>query len=379
MKIVFFYHSLVSDWNHGHAHFLRGIATALMRRGCQAAVFEPADGWSLSNLRRRHGEAPIQDFYRRFPHLKSQFYDPKNIDLDEALHGADMVVVHEWNDQKLVKAIGKHREAGKKYVLLFHDTHHRSVTDPEGIGAYDLRHYDGVLAFGAVIRQLYLRQGWARRAWTWHEAADTSVFVPMIESAKTGDLVWIGNWGDEERSDEIDEFIIQPVSRLGLRAAFYGVRYPKHAMRALKKAGIAYGGWLPNYQVSDVFSRFRVTVHVPRRPYVKKLPGIPTIRPFEALASGIPLISAPWKDAEGLFKVGRDFLMARDGDDMTHLLQKVLGNERKQALMAAHGLRSIRARHTCEHRVDELLCIYKQLRKSVHGAQTRKEKEYARL
>ena len=25
MKFVLFYHSLVSDWNHGNAHFLRGI------------------------------------------------------------------------------------------------------------------------------------------------------------------------------------------------------------------------------------------------------------------------------------------------------------------------------------------------------------------
>ena len=37
------------------------------------------------------------------------------------------------------------------------------------------------------------------------------------------------------------------------------------------------------------------------------LPGIPTIRPFEALACGIPLVSAPWHDAEHLFRDGLDF------------------------------------------------------------------------
>ena len=45
-----------------------------------------------------------------------------------------------------------------------------------------------------------------------------------------------------------------------------------------------------------------MTVHVPRRPYVDALPGIPTIRVFEALACGIPLVSAPWRDEEGLFR-----------------------------------------------------------------------------
>lgn len=52
------------------------------------------------------------------------------------------------------------------------------------------------------------------------------------------------------------------------------------------------------------FAQFKVTIHVPRRPYTQALPGIPTIRLFEALACGIPLIGAPWDDVEGLFTPG---------------------------------------------------------------------------
>ena len=29
MKFVLFAHSLISDWNHGNAHFLRGVVRAL--------------------------------------------------------------------------------------------------------------------------------------------------------------------------------------------------------------------------------------------------------------------------------------------------------------------------------------------------------------
>ncbi|WP_410954933.1 glycosyltransferase, partial [Pseudomonas aeruginosa] len=54
--------------------------------------------------------------------------------------------------------------------------------------------------------------------------------------------------------------------------------------------------------------------------YVEQLPGIPTIRVFEALACGIPLVSAPWSDSEGLFTVGEDFLMVRSGEAMTQAL-----------------------------------------------------------
>ena len=35
MKFVFFVHSAVSDWNHGNAHFVRGLMSALTRLGHQ--------------------------------------------------------------------------------------------------------------------------------------------------------------------------------------------------------------------------------------------------------------------------------------------------------------------------------------------------------
>src|SRR5690606_33489710 len=119
-------------------------------------------------------------------------------------------------------------------------------------------------------------------------------------------------------------------------------------------------------EVPRVFSRFAVTVHVPRRPYVEALPGIPTIRPFEALACRIPLVSAPWRDSEGLFSGGRDFLFAPDGAAMTRQLAWVLEHPRQAREMAARGRRTIEARHTCAHRVDQLLALYSTLAERPH-------------
>src|SRR5262245_1389016 len=147
MRFVLFYHSLILDWNHGDAHFLRGVVNELQYRGHQVTVFEPADGWSLQNLQREHGPEAIAEFRRKFPSLKTNFYSLDTLDLDTALDGADLVIVHEWNDHELVKRIGNHR-LKSKYRLLFHDTNHRSVTDRTRIARYDLEHFDGVLAFG---------------------------------------------------------------------------------------------------------------------------------------------------------------------------------------------------------------------------------------
>ena len=355
MRVVMFYHSLLSDWNHGNAHFLRGVVTELMARGVDVIVYEPKDSWSATNLVQEHGEEALEGFRLAYPDLKSKTYEPDSLDLNKTLAGADAVIVHEWNEPALVKEIGEHRKVKGHYVLLFHDTHHRSATDPASMSDYDLSNYDGVLAFGKVLRDLYLKNRWTDQAWVWHEAADTRLFRPM-PSAKQGDLVWIGNWGDEERTAELREFLLEPVKRLGIRAKVYGVRYPEAAIRELQASGIEYGGWLPNYEVPNVFAKYRVTVHVPRREYMRALPGIPTIRVFEALACGIPLVSAPWSDTERLFTKA-DFLTARNTEEMEAQISWVLRNEAAAREISSHGMRSVLEKHTCSHRADELLQI----------------------
>ncbi len=359
--VVLFCHSLESDWNHGNAHFLRGVCRALRARGHRVTVYEPRDGWSRTNLLATQGEAPLAGFRQVYPDLASRLYDLERLDLDRALHGADLVLVHEWNPPELVRRLGEHRERRRSYRLLFHDTHHRSVSAPAGLAACDLTGYDGVLAFGAAVRDEYLRRGWADRVWVWHEAADVSVFQPLPAPPAAGDLVWIGNWGDEERTAELHEFFLEPVRALGLAADAYGVRYPPEALAALRRHGVRYRGWLPNYRVPAELARHRFTVHVPRRPYVERLPGVPTIRVFEALACGAPLLTAPWDDREGLFVAGRDYLMARSGGEMRRLMRAVREDGGLAAELGRHGRAAVLARHTCAHRVEELLAIHAEL------------------
>lgn len=359
MKIVLFYHSLVSDWNHGNAHFLRGVASELIARGHDVHIYEPANSWSRANLVQEYGATPIAEFQRAYPTLKSEQYELASLQFDEILDGTDLVLVHEWSEHELVRRVGEHRSRNNSYRLFFHDTHHRAITAPEQMAAYDLTHYDGVLAYGEVLRQIY---GDRARAWTWHEAADTRVFHPLPRKDFEGDLVWIGNWGDEERSAELHEYLIDPVAALGLKAKIFGVRYPESALDLLRDAQIEYGGWLPNYRAPEVFARYKLTLHVPRRPYVEALRGIPTIRPFEALACGIPLVCSPWEDAEHLFTPGEDYLVARTGAEMKKHLRALLEDKQMARELAEHGLATIRSRHTCAHRVDELLAIYEEVR-----------------
>ena len=355
MRVVIFCHSIRSDWNHGNAHFLRGVATELQSRGHDVVCWEPEDGWSAAGLAREAGPRALDAWRAVYPGLTAALYPPAALDLDEALDGADLVLVHEWNAPELVAGIGRRRARGGSFRLLFHDTHHRSVTDPHAMAALDLSAYDGVLAFGALIAEQYRARGWARRVWTWHEAADVRVFRPR-PGARRG-LIWIGNWGDEERTAELGEFLIDPIRELGIGGDVYGVRYPTSAREMLAGAGLHAAGWTPNFEVPALFAAHRVTVHVPRRPYARQLPGIPTIRVFEALACGIPLICAPWEDVEGLFTPGEDYLVARNGREMVQHLDAVLRDDGLAEELASQGRRTIARRHTCTHRVDELIRI----------------------
>jgi spore maturation protein CgeB len=104
-----------------------------------------------------------------------------------------------------------------------------------------------------------------------------------------------------------------------------------------------------------------VTAHVPRRPYTTALPGIPTIRVFEALACGIPLVCSPWSDEERLFPVD-SYLMAHDENGMTRAISAIISDHDLSSRLVESGLNAIRARHTCTHRVLALLSIVKSLK-----------------
>jgi spore maturation protein CgeB len=358
MRVLYLTHSLRSCWNHGNAHFVRGVMRSLRKLGHAIDIMEPSKGWSLQNLR-ADGGADAEDAYRSvFNELPSRFYDSPD-EVLEAAESADVVIVHEWTDASVVQALGRRRATGGQFLLLFHDTHHRAASDPASLDRAALEDYDFILAFGESLSEIY--RDWGFEAHSWHEAADVSHFYPRIGTDRKG-AIWIGNWGDGERTEELEEFLFKPIEEAEIPLAVHGVRYPAEALARLEQIGAIYGGWIPNIDVPTAFSRHRFTVHVPRRLYTTLLPGIPTIRPFEAMACGIPLVSAWWPDEEGLFVAGEDYLVARSGDEMRRHMRDLVNDNALCASLAKSGLKRIRERHTCGHRAAELLNLIQRKR-----------------
>jgi len=183
----------------------------------------------------------------------------------------------------------------------------------------------------------------------------------MPGSAKKSEVVWIGNWGDDERSAEICKYLLRPSAEMPeYRFTIFGVRYPAQALAALEYAHARYGGYLPNLDGPATFAQARITLHIPRQQYVRAMAGIPTIRVFEALACGIPLISAPWLDCEQLFRPD-DFRVAHSTGEMKTALRELLTNAKAAEQQAARGLETILARHTCRHRAEQLTSICQEV------------------
>lgn len=366
LRIRIFAHSLVSDWNHGNAHFLRGLSRALVRLGHDVRSYEELGSWSLSNLLKHEGETAIEavdDFRRTYPELDIHFYrNDRTFDpfFEEELKDIDLVLIHEWNEPWVVNKVLALKE---KYGFraLFHDSHHRAYTRPGEILRFHLHKFDGVLAFGEAIRHIYAEGFGIPRAWTFHEAADAEVFAPLCAKQNI-DVLWIGNWGDDERTKELMEFLIRPAADLShKKVVVYGVRYPREALERLEAAGIEYRGYLPNLKAPIAYSESALSLHVPRHQYANGLSGIPTIRVFEALSCGVPLLCSPWSDTENLFRPGQDYLCASNGEVMRAEMSHLLKDDRARRQLGENGRETILKRHTCRHRAEQLIGIYEEM------------------
>lgn len=361
LRIHMFAHSLVSDWSHGSAHFLRGLARALIQSGNQVRCHEELGSWSLLSLVRNEQERSIDaidQFRQSYRELDIHFYECKeglHEHLRSHLRGADVVLIHEWNEPTVVNAILA-LKAELRFRAFLLDTHHRAYTRAGEMLRFHLHLFDGVLAGAESIRKIYSEGFGLRRAWTFHEAVDIEQFAPR-EALRDHDLVWVGNWGEQERTGELNEFLVEPARESpDLKVAAYGVRYPQEAVEWMQDAGIVFQGYLPNLDAPQVYARSALVLNLPHKYAVNGLAGLPAPRLFQAMACGSTVLSAPWNDGENLFRP-EDMVRVATGREMPAVLNEMLLDHHARRQIGANGLATIRRRHTCRHRAEQLMEI----------------------
>ena len=359
MRFVLYTHSLVSDWNHGNAHFLRGVLRELEARGHETLVAEPEDGWSRQNLVAGHGAEPIARFASRLSRSCGQSYG-SGFDHAAAVDGADVVIVHEWNDPALIAATG--RTSAQRRPLHPAVPRHPS---PRDLG----RGHHRRLRAAGLRRRPGVRRGAARAL------SAARLGPPGVHLARGGrharcstraslrrsasDLVWIGNWGDGERAQELHEFLIEPARQLGLdRHRARRALSRRRRWRRWRPPRSRYGGWIAN---AEVPARLRRSPRDSARAAPALCHGAAGHSRRSACSRRWPA-AFRWSARPGRTRrgcSGRTGLpaCARRRARCAGISTALLQDEALAQELAASGLETIRSRHTCAHRVDELLSI----------------------
>jgi spore maturation protein CgeB len=221
-----------------------------------------------------------------------------------------------------------------------------------------LENYDAVLSFSPAITAIYQRDFGLPHVYTVHEAADPDLFRP-IALPKEQDVVFIGNWGDNDRNETLETYLLQPSNLLpDLRFAIYGVRYGAALLERIAREYRAhYRGWVANYRAPLVYAASKMSLHLPRQQYTSTIYGTPTIRVFETLACGLPLISLPWPDTDELFCAGEDYLVVKDQAEMVEAIRHLAADPAARKKLGDSGRARILAHHTVRHRARQIIGI----------------------
>jgi spore maturation protein CgeB len=110
------------------------------------------------------------------------------------------------------------------------------------------------------------------------------------------------------------------------------------------------------------FSQQRFTLNVTRADMVR-CGYSPSVRLFEAAASGVPIISDWWEGLDQFFEPGREIIIARDADQVLQCLRDMTETQRQQ--IAASARARVLARHTASHRAASLETYVEEARRRV--------------
>ena len=203
-------------------------------------------------------------------------------------------------------------------------------------------------------------------AWTWHEAADIRVFHPLprrsrAKATSSGSATGATTSAPRE--------LARVPARAGARRSacgprVHGVRYPA------RRAGARSPTPASSYARLAAELRRAGGVRAPSRsrctcragPTSRRCPASRRSACSRRWPAASRWSARPWDDGEGLFAPATDYLVARDGArDGAQLRARAATTERSPRARRRTGCATILARHTCAHRVDELLAIYAEL------------------
>lgn len=344
-EIIFIGLSITSSWRNGHASTYRALIHGLHRLGQKVLFLERDQPWYASNR-----DAPILSccqsrLYADVDELRARF-TPR-------IRAAAAVIVGSRVDdgRDVCDWVLDHATGVKAFYDIDAPATLAGLQDDscEYLRASQVPAFDVMLSVtaGPQLQRMKHEFG-ARRAEPLYCSVDADLNQPM-GLRRDIDLGYLGIYS-HDRQPLLERLLNEPARRLPKRRfAVAGTDYPSHLV------------WPKNVQRIDhmapgaytqFYARQRFTLHLAPS-HMRHAGYSPSVSLLEAAACGTPIISDVWEGIDALLEPGKEVLLARSPDEMTHYLESISDEQAEQ--IAAAARERVCEKHSSVARAGELV------------------------
>jgi spore maturation protein CgeB len=343
-RIVILGLSITSTWGNGHATTYRGLVRELTRRGHHVLFLERDMPWYAANRDLPHPPDGTTALYHSLDELRDVH--------GRSIREADVVIVGSYVPDGI--EVGQWVCSAAPGVTAFYD-----IDTPVTLAALAagtctylsaalIRQYRLYLSFtgGPTLDHLERDYG-AHAARPLYCSFDPGTYYPEPRRMEW-DLGYMGTYC-VTRQPSLERLMLaaadlMPEQRFTVAGPGYpdDVRWPANVERIENVPAAAH---------REFYTSQRFTLNLTRGDMIRAGYS-PSVRLFEAAASGVPIISDYWTGLETLFRPGIEVLISESVRDTRRFLSELPEKERRA--IAARAYQRVRAEHTAEHRAIQL-------------------------
>ncbi|MBV9829263.1 MAG: glycosyltransferase [Alphaproteobacteria bacterium] len=340
LRIVILGLSITSSWGNGHATTYRGLVNALARRGHDVVFLERDQSWYRDNRDLPHPPYGETVLYGSVDELQQRWR--------EQVYAADLVIVGSYVPDGIAVCAWVQQTAGGITAFYDIDTPVTLSALQTGtcqyLAAEQIAGFDLYLSFtgGPLLRDIEDNLG-SPAARPLYCAVDPQIHMPQTLSHEW-DLGYLGTYSTD-RQPTLDRLLCEPARAWsGGKFVVAGPLYPADLIWPENVRRVEH---LEPAQHSRFFAQQRFTLNVTRADMIR-CGYSPSVRLFEAAASGVPIISDWWDGLDTFFEPDREILIARDTDEALRYLRDI-GEAARQDIAQTARVRVL-AHHTATHR-----------------------------
>jgi spore maturation protein CgeB len=335
MNIVVLGLSLSSSWGNGHATTFRSLISGLRKLGHDVHFLERDVPWYASNRDLPKPSFCRLDYYSSPRDLQQRF--------SAEIYNADAVIIGSYvpDGIAIIDALRT-----KARSLCFYDIDtpitlaRLEAGDEQYLARRQIPLFDVYFSFtGGPILSRIERDFGARRAAALYCSVDPEMYVFTGETI-AWDLGYLGTYS-EDRQPTLEKLLIEPARRLpDHRFVVAGPMYPETIEWPANVERIEH---LPPARHPSFYSRQRFTLNVTRADMIAA-GWSPSVRMFEAAATGVPMISDIWPGLTELLPSPQAVRLARSTDDVVEYLLNTSEPQRRDLAEVAKEI--VRDGHT---------------------------------